>query len=143
MGGIQTWILSPNGKFWKKSKFFKTPMNRYESWLVAMYRAGVIIWRTTSWQHTAHALVYLEKSALVPSTALQRHLKVHDFQPNPYIRQLMGVPDVGVKLAEQLLEMFRTPYRISNQSPEALAELPGIGLPRARAILIGMGREDI
>ena len=142
--GIQTYILAPNGKFYRKSKLFKTPMARYEAWLVSMMRAGVIVWRTTSWQHTASALVYLERSAMVESTALQRHLKIHDFQPNPYMKQVMSMPDIGTKLAEQLLELFKTPWDIYRQSPESLADLvPGIGLPKAKSILRGIGRKDI
>ena len=54
---------------------------------------------------------------------------------NPvYIQQLSvlsSVPGVGEKLAERMLEKFKTPKRALNASAAELATIPGFGLARA------------
>ena len=141
--GIQTWIMHHNAKYYRKAKLFKTPMARFESWLISHTRAGILVWRTESWMHTAEALIHFERSAMVDSSAMSRHLKIRpSFRPNPYMEQVMGIADVGPKLAEQLLEIFHTPWDIYRQTPEMLSDyVPGIGIAKARAILKGIGKK--
>ena len=143
--GIQTWRMHKNGKFYVKSKLYKTPMARYEAWLISMSRAGVVVWRTNDWQHTAEALVHFEKSAQVESTAMHRYLKIKPaFRPNPYMEQVMAVADVGPTIAEALLELYHTPWDIWRQTAESLAEYtPGVGIAKARDILTKIGRKDV
>ena len=143
--GIQTWIMHTNGKYYRRSKLYKTPMARYEAWLVSHTRAGVLVWRTNDWQHTAEALVHFEKSALVESEALNRHLKIRpSFRPNPFMEQVMAVTGIGPKLEEELLEIYRTPWDIWRQSPESLAEyVPGIAIAKDRQIIKDIGRKYV
>jgi DNA excision repair protein ERCC-4 len=89
---------------------------------------------TPSAEQTAQLLVALVNKSLRDGKAtgpLLRKIK----KENPvYIQQLSvlsSVPGVGEKLAERMLEKFKTPKRALNASAAELATIPGFGLARA------------
>ncbi len=55
---------------------------------------------------------------------------------------LDGVPGIGPKRKQALLKRFGDAEHLSAASPEALAELPGISLKTARAVLKALKREN-
>ena len=85
-------------------------------------------------EQTAQLLVALVNKSLRDGKAtgpLLRKIK----KENPvYIQQLSvlsSVPGVGEKLAERMLEKFKTPKRALNASAAELATIPGFGIARA------------
>tara|TARA_Y100000310_G_scaffold344943_1_gene460659 strand:- start:2558 stop:3097 length:540 start_codon:yes stop_codon:yes gene_type:complete len=144
--GVQTYVLSKNGLFYRKGRLYKVPYSRYEGWLMAMNRAGVIIWRTPSWVGTAEALIRWQKSAeSAVHTALNRHLKVRpQFNRNSQVESLMGLKgaNLGPIQAEALVKLYGTMWDVLRQTPESLADsVPGIGLPLAQKILRAAGKK--
>lgn len=141
--GIQTWKMHDNQNYYRKSTRFKLSMTRYEAYLIALSRAGVVVIKTESWEDTATVLVQLEKSAQYESNILNRHLKIRpDFRPNPYVEQLMGIKDIGPELAVKLIEIFNTPWKIYSTLPQVIADyVPGMGLKGATDLLRKIGKD--
>ncbi len=143
--GTQTYLLHKNGQYFRKSRHFKIPFARYEGWIMAQQRAGILVWRTSSWLHTAEALIRFQKSAESKvHTALNRHLKENrTFHRNPYVEKLMGLKgaELGPEKAEALIDIFGTPWDVYRQPAAVIAEYtPGVGLSTAEAILTAVGR---
>ena len=146
--GVQTFVLAPNGQYFRRGRKYKVPYARYEGWIMAQERAGILVWRTSSWLTTVEALVRFQKSAESSvHTALQRHLKIkRTFKRDPYVETLMGIAgaELGPELAQELITVFNTPWDIYRQPPEVIAEyVPGVGLTRAKNILRAIGRSDV
>jgi hypothetical protein len=147
-GGIRTFALSQDGRYYRPRRDFKTNWERLEGWLIGMEEAGITVWRTSSWQHTARSLVLWERHALSPEhSTLQRYLKPSvRFNPDPQVESLMGLQNarIGPETAKKLIEVFGTMWDVLRQEPQALADLtPGVGLQSAKRILKSAGRKDI
>lgn len=148
VGGVQTYVMATDGKFFRQSRLYKINYARYEGWVLGIERAGILVWRTSSWLGTAEALLRLYKSAQdgLESTALRRHVKSRPvFHPNPHVQTLMGISRarIGVELAERLIEAFGTAWNVLSQDEGTLAStVKGIGKERARTILRAVGKNE-
>ena len=139
LGGIQTYVLTPDNKVFRKGRFFKTRYDRYEGFLLGLESQGVRIWRTSSWQGTVQALVRFQKQALDPEhTILNRYVKIPLFHPDPMVQTLMGIKgaEIGPKTAEALIEVFGTVWDVMRQDVDTLAKnTPGMGKVSAQKML--------
>lgn len=151
--GIQTYLSAPNGTYFRKGKHFATPYARYEGWLLALENQGVRVWRTSSLEASAEALVRMRKqSESAPTSILNRYVKVRQyFTPNPYVETLMGIKGghVGAEWAEALIDTFGTPYDVLRSPVELVAEtmrasksgrVQKLGEKRATTLLRAIGR---
>lgn len=152
--GLQTFTLAKNGRYFRPQRKYTGQSGsmyaRFEGWLVALERFGIIVWRTSSWIGTAHALIRWAKSAEHEKTSiLQRHMKLKPaFHPNPHVQTLMGIrmpkgkKGFGPELAEAAVDTFGSAWGVLSASPEVLAEnLDGMGVAWARDILQAVGRK--
>lgn len=144
--GCRVFQLTPNGRYFRGGYRYKTPYKKYEAWLIGLERQGVNVWRTASWVGTAHALVLWYQSAQREEhTTLNRHIKPKpDFHPDPHVMTLMNISraNLGPELAERLIKVFETPWKVMQQPPEIISEyIDGIGIGKAKQILQAFGRE--
>jgi DNA excision repair protein ERCC-4 len=89
---------------------------------------------TPSAEQTAQLLVALVNKSLREGKAtgpLLRKIKKENPVHIQQLSVLSSVPGVGEKLAERMLEKFKTPKRALNASAAELATIPGFGLARA------------
>jgi len=133
---------------------YKITYDRYEAWLIAQERAGIMVWKTFNQEATAKTLIHFAKSALRPEeehTALRRYLKLRQIGANkldPQVQTLMGIADaeIGPELAKELILTWGSVWNVVRQTPEDLAQYTGnsaMGLVRAKRLLEAIGRHDI
>jgi hypothetical protein len=146
--GSQEYIINSNGSVFRKGRYYKTQHSRFMGWLVAQERAGILVWRTSSYIDTADALArFVTSASTLEHSALRRYLKFKEqWSPNPHIQTLMGIEkaEIGPVLGKVLVDIWRTPWNLMQQTAENIATLtPGVGLVKARQILKAFGREDV
>ena len=126
-----------------QTREFRTRPAKFEYWIAALQRLGVLVVRTNNYIGTCQTLVAMAKGAQTPHTTLNRPLQPKVYHQDPQVRNLMSLQGakVGPKLAERLVDEFGTLYRVVTRSPKDLTKVKGVGLAKAKVILRAAGRK--
>ncbi len=136
--GSQTLVSA--GKWMRGGRETKRPLSGLYSWLYNISRWFEII-PTANTQASAVALVAMFNSdGKAEHDTLRRNIKRLDFDPDPFITQLMGAfPGVGQKVAIEIARRFDSLYEVVNASPGELFAIEGFGPTMIQSLLKGVG----
>lgn len=133
-------VLVSAGKWMRSGRESRRPLNSLYSWLYNISRWFEII-PTANIQASAVAIVTMYNSdGKAEHDTLRRNIKKLDFDPDPFITQLMGAfPGVGQKVATEIARKFDSLYEVVNATPGELYRIEGFGKTMIQRILKGVG----
>ena len=148
--GAQTYVLTPDGKFFRQGYRFRKQPQLFLDWLSrkwSLERAcGVQVVETPTLEVTAYEIATAFKQSMKPKhTTLQRYCIPHipPFDPDIHVENLARLKDcgVGVERARKLIARYGTFWGAVSAEPPSLARVLG---PKVAAHFLNtIGRLDV
>ncbi|KKL05325.1 hypothetical protein LCGC14_2607140, partial [marine sediment metagenome] len=121
-------VLQPRGKWLMGGFESRRPLSSLYAWLYRVSSYFEIV-PTVNVQASAVAITSMfNADGKAESDTLKRNIKHLDFDPDPFITQIMGAfPGVGQARAIQISRRFGSLFEIANATPGQLVAIEGFG----------------